>query len=299
MKNQALISDIQHFSLGDGPGIRTTVFFKGCNLSCPWCHNPESISSGPELLFFERLCSRCSRCALICPCHQIADGRHLFRREKCVSCGKCAQFCPSGALKLYGKSMSAEDIMEEILQDEEFYRQSGGGVTLSGGEPLLQAEFCALLAQECQKRGIPVIIDTAGSLSYAQFEKVLPFITGVYLDLKGDSSQKMLEQTGAKLELILDNLSRLIKDKIDVTVRIPVIPGYNDTPQSAVKSAQYIKAYGPAPVNLIPFHRLGSQKYAAMGTDYAYSQIPPLAPDRLEQLLKIYTNAGLEAEIMK
>ena len=119
------------------------------------------------------------------------------------------------------------------------------------------------------------------------------------MDLKGDSSQKMLEQTGAKLELILDNLSRLIKDKIDVTVRIPVIPGYNDTPQSAVKSAQYIKAYGPAPVNLIPFHRLGSQKYAAMGTDYAYSQIPPLAPDRLEQLLKIYTNAGLEAEIMK
>ena len=238
MREQAIISDIQHFSLGDGPGIRTTVFFKGCNLHCPWCHNPETISPKPELLYFERLCISCGKCAALCGCHKITDGRHEFERSQCSSCGKCAHSCPSGALKFYGQAMTAEEIIEDILQDEDFYRQSSGGVTLSGGEPLLQADFCAHLAKMCKQNGIKVLLDTAGNVNYSQFEKVLPYIDCVYLDLKGADSEKMQKLTGANMELILDNLRRLIRDNISATVRIPIIPQYNDDAASDRKSTR-------------------------------------------------------------
>lgn len=298
MKNEALISDIQHFSLGDGPGIRTTVFFKGCNLHCPWCHNPETILPNPNLLYFERLCSYCGNCSALCKLHKITETGHQFDRAQCVSCGKCAQACPTGALKLSGKKMTLEAIMENILQDDEFYCQSGGGVTLSGGEPLLQADFCAQLAHECQNNNIKIIIDTAGNVNYSQFEKVLPYTNGIYLDLKGDDALKMQKFTGANLKLILNNLNRLVRDKINVTVRIPIIPGYNDTPQSAVNLAQYIKKYGPATVNLLPFHRMGGQKYAAMGKNYAYAHFQPIPSEKLEELLQTYLAAGLETELI-
>lgn len=299
MREQAIISDIQHFSLGDGPGIRTTVFFKGCNLHCPWCHNPETISPKPELLYFERLCISCGKCAALCGCHKITDSRHQFERSKCSSCGKCAHSCPSGALKFYGQAMTAEEIIEDILQDEDFYRQSSGGVTLSGGEPLLQADFCAHLAKMCKQNGIKVLLDTAGNVNYSQFEKVLPYIDCVYLDLKGADSEKMQALTGANMELILDNLRRLIRDNISATVRIPIIPQYNDDAASAAVSADLIREYGPAAVHLIPFHRLGGQKYAAMGKSYPYSCFEPLAKEKLEELRRIYLAAGLEAEIMQ
>lgn len=298
MKNKAIISDIQHFSLGDGPGIRTTVFFKGCNLYCPWCHNPETISTRPQLLFFQPLCTNCGSCAALCQLHNIADQKHIFKRDKCVLCGKCASACPSGALKLYRKTMTSVEIMNDILQDKDFYQQSGGGVTLSGGEPLLQADFCAELAQACQKENLSVIIDTAGNVNYSEFEKVLPYITEIYLDLKGSVAEEMFRLTGARMQLILNNLRRLINNKANVTVRIPIIPEYNDTPESAAEAADIIKEYGPAPVNLIPFHRLGSQKYSALDKKYSYAQYPPINPQALETLAQIFRRAGLEAEIM-
>ena len=298
MKNKAIISDIQHFSLGDGPGIRTTVFFKGCNLYCPWCHNPETISTRPQLLFFQPLCTNCGSCAALCQLHNIVGKKHIFKRDKCVLCGKCASACPTGALKLYGKTMTSVEIMNDILQDKDFYKQSGGGVTLSGGEPLLQADFCAELAQACQKENLSVIIDTAGNVNYSEFEKVLPYITEIYLDLKGSVAEEMFRLTGARMQLILNHLRRLINNKANVTVRIPIIPEYNDTPESAAEAADIIKEYGPAPVNLIPFHRLGSQKYSALDKKYSYAQYPPINPQALETLAQIFRRAGLEAEIM-
>lgn len=298
MKNIAVISDIQHFSLGDGPGIRTTVFFKGCNLYCPWCHNPETISAQPQVLFFQALCTNCGSCAALCQLHNIVGKKHIFKRDKCVLCGKCASACPTGALKLYGKTMTSVEIMNDILQDKDFYKQSGGGVTLSGGEPLLQADFCAELAQACQKENLSVIIDTAGNVNYSEFEKVLPYITEIYLDLKGSVAEEMFRLTGARMQLILNNLRRLINNKANVTVRIPIIPEYNDTPESAAEAADIIREYGPAPVNLIPFHRLGSQKYSALDKKYSYAQYPPINPQALETLAQIFRRAGLEAEIM-
>lgn len=194
--------------------------------------------------------------------------------------------------------MTSVEIMNDILQDKDFYQQSGGGVTLSGGEPLLQADFCAELAQACQKENLSVIIDTAGNVNYSEFEKVLPYITEIYLDLKGSVAEEMFRLMGARMQLILNNLRRLINNKANVTVRIPIIPEYNDTPESAAEAADIIKEYGPAPVNLIPFHRLGSQKYSALDKKYSYAQYPPINPQALETLAQIFRRAGLEAEIM-
>lgn len=294
---KGIISNIQHFSLGDGPGIRTTVFLKGCNLHCPWCHNPETVSPRPQLLYFDRLCLNCGACAQICSLHSAAPGRHLFDRSGCGGCGGCAQACPSGALKQYGKAMSAEQIMAEILQDTDFYAASGGGVTLSGGEPLLQADFCSVLAQKCQSLGINVLLDTAGSVDYAQFEKLLPYISHVYLDLKGADPDKMKKVTGAELSLISDNLGRLLRDKINITLRIPVIPGYNDMPDSAVEQARFILSHGNIPVHLLPFHRLGSEKYKGMGKDYIYRNTPAPDPEKMQELKQIFSDNGINAEI--
>ena len=290
----AVISQVQRFSVGDGPGIRTTVFFKGCNLHCPWCHNPETIHREPQLLFYQNRCTKCGRCAALCPHHQMADGRHIFRREGCIGCGRCAAACPSGALTLCGELRTVDDLLREVLEDRDFYAASGGGITLSGGEPLLQADACAALAAACRAEGIHTLLDTAGALPYAAFEKVLPFLDMCYFDLKA-GTQTGYDTVGGQLERVADNLCRLTADGVETVARIPLIPGFNDTPEEAERMAGILEKTGVRTVHLLPFHRLGSGKYAALGRAYACSAVQPPAAADLEPLLAIFRAAGFEA----
>ena len=293
-----IISAMQHFSTGDGPGIRTTLFLKGCSLRCLWCHNPETISAEPVLMFFAQRCAGCAACVRTCKTgvHSLANGIHNVDRSKCRLCGACAAICPAEAIQLNGSRKTVAEVMRFILEDKVFYEASGGGVTLSGGEPLLQADFCAEVAQVCRENSVPVILDTAGHVAYAAFRKVLPFIDTVYFDLKGASADDYQKTAGGDLLLILENMRRLVSDGADITACIPVIPGYNDSIAYCRRLAALLLPTGVRSVRLLPYHRLGSEKYRALDLDYPLAALPPPAKETMQELLSFFT-ADFNAKI--
>ena len=238
------ISDVQHFSVGDGDGIRTTVFFQGCLLRCPWCHNPEMIP-----------------------------------RETVTLC-----FAANGRTETRGRHVKAEEILPELLEDADFYKNSGGGVTFSGGEVLLQADGAAELAAMLRQNGVSVLIDTAGNVPFSAFEKVDPYVFGYLFDYKSGSARQYREIIGGDLSLVSDNLSRLLRAGKYVRVRIPLIPGFNTDAGSVDEMCRNLRALGVRAVDLLPFHRLGSSKYTAMGKEYAYRQTEPLSAAALQSL---------------
>lgn len=299
MIEQGWISDMQHFSTGDGPGIRTTVFLKGCNLRCLWCHNPETISKNPQLLYYERLCTACGNCQRICPqeAHRVTTEGHGFDRKKCTVCGLCEMQCPDGALRLCGKEKSLQAVLSYILVDREFYEASGGGVTLSGGEPLLQPGFCKVIARECKKSQLHVIIDTAGNVDYKAFQAVMPYTDLFYFDVKAGTQQDYEEWTGGSFAKTMGNLKRLIMDGCEVVVRVTIIPGYNDAPEYCEMMAEEIKATGVQQVHLLPFHRLGMGKYHALGKNYACKNIMPPSKQQMETLKEIFARKNLSVNL--
>ena len=289
------ISSMQHFSTGDGPGIRSTIFFQGCNLNCVWCHNPETIPLQPVLLFYAQRCTDCGLCSAVCPAdaHKMEDGRHVYVRDACRQCGHCVQQCPSDALCLSGLEMTAREVLDFIFEDIDFYRASGGGVTLSGGEPLLQADFCAHIALNCKLKGVPVIIDTAGHVNYAAFEKLMPYTEHFYFDLKGPDPEAYTEKTGGSLSRSLENLSRLVADGAGVTARIPIIPGYNDGKDDCLRLRELLIRTDVKSVHLLPYHRLGSSKYSAMGKPEYMRGVRPSPDKKLRELLTVFSSSFL------
>lgn len=241
------ISNIQHFSTGDGPGIRTTVFLKGCNLRCPWCHNPETVTAHPETL-------------------------HYAQTHRTVS---------------YGKLMTVEEILSEVMEDEDFYR-SGGGVTVSGGEPLLQSEGVALLAAALKEKGISTIVDTAGAVSWEHFEQVIGVTDTFFFDYKTGDDTLYQTMVGGDRGLVYENLCRLIERDAKVHVRIPLIPGFNMSDAACARMCEQLTAAGVRAVDLLPFHRLGSSKYEAMGKPYAYRDVPPSPKEEIDRVAHIY-----------
>ena len=219
----ARIADIIRFATHDGPGIRSTVFLKGCPLSCVWCHNPETISPTPEIGYFAKKCIGCGECVRVCPegAHRVEDGRHTFDRALCVACGACAEVCLGEALTLYGREMTAEQVLATVLRDRAFYDQTGGGLTLSGGEPLLQAQFCAEVLGMAHHEGIHTAVDTCGAVPWEAFEAVLS-VTDIFLyDLKHTDPTVHRKYTGADNALIIENLRRLSASGAAIEVRIP------------------------------------------------------------------------------
>ncbi|MDD5727396.1 MAG: glycyl-radical enzyme activating protein [Victivallales bacterium] len=269
MKKNAILVDVKRFALHDGPGIRTVLFLKGCPLQCRWCHNPESISSAPEPAYFAHKCINCGECVSICPAgaHELKNGKHLFRREKCTACGKCETVCLGRALKLFGQSISLETAVEIVLEDRDFYGSSGG-LTLSGGEPLLQADFCAELCRRLKQLSIHCAIDTSGAVNRRHFTEVIPYTDLFLYDVKHADEQIHLQHTGQSCKLIWENLTRLAAGNIRIEIRIPVIPNFNDDIASFDAIGKKLaKLAGISMVRLLPYHDFARSKYAAVGRD--------------------------------
>ncbi len=254
----ATIFDIQRSSFVDGPGIRTTVFFKGCNLRCAWCHNPESQSAAPQLLVYGDKCRGCGKCLEKCP-HDLTS---------CELCGKCELYCPAEARRVCGKEYTADELLTEILADKLFYETSGGGATFSGGECMLYPDFLAELLQKCKAQGVHTAVDTAGHVPFAHFERVLPFADMFLYDVKSMDAEVHKAYTGVDNALILDNLGRLLERGARVWIRMPVVADVNDNEGEMHALAAFLEKHGlPEKIELLPYHAMGESKARAIGRE--------------------------------
>ena len=260
---KAMIFDIIRNSYVDGPGIRTAVFFKGCNLKCAWCHNPESQSPQPQMMFYRNLCTGCGKCKAVC------------KNEICTLSGRCTFFCPSDARKVCGKTYTPEEVLEEVSKDILHYVNSNGGVTFSGGECMLQIDFLAEILKKCKDAGIHTAVDTAGHVPYEHFERILEDTDLFLYDIKCFDREKHRQYTGATNDRILENLKRLLAAGAKVWIRIPVIPGFNDTLEEMHAIRAFLNGCGkPEKVELLPYHAMGENKYQAIGRQLQAFRVP-------------------------
>lgn len=289
-KEKALIFEIEKFATNDGPGIRTVVFMKGCPLHCLWCHNPESQSFQAELLFHGEKCSSCRSCELVCPnsCHSFSEGKHFFDRKKCVACGKCEALCPEEALQLSGKEMSVDEVMEEVLKDEVFYRNSGGGLTLSGGEPLANFSYTEALLKAAKEKGLHTAVESCG---FAPWEKVqeLLFLVDLWLwDVKA-LPEKYEKLTGAAWGPIYENLLKVSENGGNIILRCPLVPGINDEEAHLAHIAELANTLsGVKEIHLEPYHPMGEGKSRDLGRENIF-HAPFAAKEKKEYWREIIT----------
>lgn len=288
----AIISDIKRFAVHDGDGIRTTVFFKGCPLRCRWCHNPEGLSFRPELAYYDHKCIGCGSCVSACPngAHRIDEKGHQLDRAKCVGCGGCESVCLADALKFYGREVTVEELMPQLLEDRDFFETSGGGVTLSGGECLCQADFCAELLAALKAEGIHTAVDTCGFVKREAIDKVLPYTDIFLYDIKHIDDAAHREGTGQGNGLILENLAYLNECGKAVEIRIPLIPDYNDGAADAIGAL--LSGYDNiTKVRVLKYHNMAQSKYASLGNDHT---LPALSEDdRVNKVCEILRGYGL------
>lgn len=273
MHNTALITAVKHFAVHDGDGIRTTVFFKGCGLACVWCHNPEGISFDRQLAYMAEKCLGCGRCH-VCRANRTEDSMHVFERQHCKTCGNCVSLCPNGAFRIYGREMTVDEVLDEVMEDQAFYSSSGGGVTLSGGEALYYTDFCVALLQKLKERGIHTAVDTSGFVPDGAIEKVSPYTDIFLFDLKAADPQVHKRCTGHTNERILQNLQWIDSHEKDIEIRIPFVPDWNDGEIPAI--ADIIRRLHQVKrVRVLPYHSYARSRYAALGmTDTLPDKIP-------------------------
>lgn len=288
---QGLIFDIERFSTADGPGIRTSVFFKGCNLNCFWCHNPESLKRQPQVEYSQEECLGCGSCVAVCPSGSqalTAEG-HRYFPERCQNCGKCAAICPVGAMKPIGVYHTVEACMEQIREDIPFYRRSGGGVTLSGGEVLMQPEFAVELLRQCRQEGIPTAVETNLCAPWEVLEQLLPYLDLVMADIKHMNPESHRRGTGAGNDRILANLLELNRWEIPVIVRTPVIPGFNDSPENIAQTAVFLQSVRNLRYyELLSYNPMGNDKRKRLGYP-----VPEIAVPDKAHMLSLARVAGL------
>ena len=273
------VFDIQRGSYHDGPGIRTVVFLKGCNMACLWCQNPESQKMKKEILFYAERCIGCGCCREICPngCFSAGEGGAiLYDRTNCDACGRCVDVCCSSALQASGAMMTEEEVFCEVMKDKTLYGMTGGGLTLSGGEPLLQHEACVTLLKMTKQAGVSTAVETAGNVGKDVLRAVLPWLDYVLIDLKLLSGQKHQSYCGCSNKTVLETIRELAKSDIRLTVRTPVIPGVNDDEESIREIACFLKDAGVSSYELLPFHKMGGNKYKALGKTYETEDYPSL-----------------------
>ena len=282
---------IQQFSTEDGPGIRTTVFLKGCPLRCPWCHNPEGMGVAPDLMWYDVRCIAAQQCLRACPEHALALSATGMRidRERCTLCGECVSACPAAAFELIGKEWAPHELLTELLKDQVFYETSGGGVTFSGGEPLVQADFLCELLPLCKAAGLHVALDTCGAASSERWRRVLRWVDLVLYDLKIMDGARHKAATGASNELILDNARRLAAHGVPLWIRTPVIPGYSADAPNIRAIGEFIRDAVPTVQrwDLLAYTNLGRPKYHRLDLPYLLEDVALLTRTEMEALWQV------------
>lgn len=301
-----MISAIQRFSIQDGPGIRTTIFFKGCLLKCFWCSNPETQLSYPQLSFRDDKCfgSKCCICIFSCKREAIKRERdRLFIfTERCSLCGECIKKCPESNLKIVGEEWSIDDLIKEILKDRIFYKKSGGGITLSGGEPLLQNKFVSQFVRECKRYSIHTIVDTCFAVDWEKIEELLEWVDLFYIDLKQLDNKLHIRFTGKSNKSILRNLERMSKKNFlnKVVIRIPFIPGVNSDEITHKKIINYIKKLNSKlTIHLLPYHNLGRKKYRLLGIKKNEKLFRLPTQKEINKVIKLYGKSGFNISVIK
>ena len=287
--------NIQKFSIHDGPGIRTTVFFKGCPLRCEWCSNPESQIKNVQILHDQSKCSYCLSCVAACPNGAITheDNKIIINEDKCVGCLTCVNSCPNRALSYEGDYQTIEEIVDICMQDIDFYEESGGGVTISGGEGMSQPEFLKKLISELKKNSVHVAIETTGYVKKETFEELARELDLLLFDVKHYDREKHYNGTKVYNDLIVENLKWAIDNGIEVLPRIPVIPDFNNSLEDAEGLAELLVEVGAKKVQLLPFHQFGEKKYELLNRNYKYKNKKALYPEDLEEYQKIFEDKGL------
>jgi len=293
---KAIISNIQRFSLHDGPGIRTTVFLKGCPLRCLWCQNPETLSARPEISFRQERCIGCGACLEACPCGAIIRGNdRRVDYSRCTACGDCAKACPGGSLTLIGEEWRPDDLATELAMDIDFFRESGGGVTFSGGEPLLYPAFLETTCKLLHERGITVTVETCGFFDASLMDMLARSADIIYYDLKHMDSEKHRELTGRDNSRILDNFSALAASYGCLQPRIPVIPGMNDDIGNIRRCASFILSKGIRTIHCLPYNPLGRDKLTWINTSQMPQDIEAQQRDKMEELKFLFQKEGVDA----
>ena len=299
---RAQITNIQGYSIHDGPGIRTVAFLKGCGLKCQWCANPEGISGDPDIGFIENLCKFCGRCLDACPegALNLQQGQARVDYFRCKTCGKCVDACYYRAMVLYGKEMSAEEVFDAVRRDKMFYDGSGGGVTVSGGEPLLRAPFVKELFELCHGDGINTCVETSGFVRQENLELVLPVTDYLLFDLKHLNSELHKLYTGQPNDLILSNAKLASESNVKVLFRMPLIPTVNDTPENIRETAEFLKSLPPeAEIQLMPYHRLGDSKYKALNKVRPLQELQIMKDDQVNEIKQAFIDLGVKCTISK
>jgi pyruvate formate lyase activating enzyme len=303
LSTRAIVTNIQGFSIHDGPGIRTVVFFKGCPLSCQWCANPECLSKEPQIGFIETLCKSCGKCLEICANNAIRRGEGLHRIDysRCVACGNCRDHCSYGALVRYGDSMTVSEVWNAVICDKIFYESSGGGITVSGGEPLLWPEFVRELFELCRREFIDTCMETCGFARRQALLDVIPVTDHFLFDLKHMDSDVHRKHTGLPNRQILENAALIVEHGADVIFRQPLIPGINDSIMNIKATADFLLSLGKSAVRLqlMPYHRMGQSKYKALDLPCIMEEIAAAGDEHAETVRKAYIDRGIDCSISR
>lgn len=296
-----IVSSIQRLAIHDGPGIRTIVFLKGCSLKCPWCSSPETQSFEEEILFYRERCLGCNKCLEVCPEKAILlspGGQRVLVRSRCTVCGECTEVCHGQALRIVGERKSVEQVLQEVGRDRSFYQNSGGGVTISGGEPLQQASFTRALLHACRAAGFHTAMETSGYKSWRLMKETLSHLDLLLIDLKQMDPKKHKELTGVSNKVILNNLKKAVGAGVQTVIRIPVIPGCNDDVQNIMAMCRFLKQIDQIKrIDLLPYHRFGEATYGRLGRSYSLEDLEPKTEKDLEPIADTFSHEGFEVQI--
>jgi pyruvate formate lyase activating enzyme len=296
---EGVVFDVKRYATDDGPGIRTTVFLKGCPLRCSWCHNPEGQVTTSELMYRKKKCLACFECAKACPTGALTHReRHVsINRRLCNLCGKCLNICPADAIKVAGKTFNEVEVMKEIEKDRAFYEESNGGVTFSGGEPLMQVDFLNCLLAECRKENIHTAVDTCGYSSRRNFAKIMNKVDVFLYDIKLMDDRTHKKYTGVSNKLILENLTELADKGKSILARFPLIPGINDDERNVSKTGEFLYKNGIEDIHVLPYHGAGAEKYRNLGRKYKLNRVKSPSDEELRLIKQKLQAFGLKVRI--
>jgi pyruvate formate lyase activating enzyme len=294
--SKAVVFDIQRYSVHDGPGIRTVVFFKGCPLRCRWCQNPEALKRLPEIGFVAERCISCRNCEEACEEAAIVRGPKRIDRTRCTVCGACVETCHAEALRMIGEEFGEEELFEEVSKDRPFYEDSGGGITLSGGEALLQIDFVERFCARCRKEGLSVTVETCGAVPFDSFQRILPFVDLILYDVKAIDPSLHESWTGAKNAVILSNLERLRRSEISVIPRVPIVPNHTALLSNLNRIASHLEDFFPE-VHLLPYHRWGESKRELVDRPEPSLHLEPPDDEEMKAIGKIFEDKGIAVRI--